>query len=108
MVEEIPPLDGRISPVRWKDLLPYCGRISRPIVEENRGSWKVLPASCGRISPLMVEGFPLCRARCAPETQKSPSFALCLYVFVTFFVSLLSQTDPATLMVEGFTPSRRP
>lgn len=36
MVEEITPFDGRISPVRWKDFLPYRGRISRPIVEGNR------------------------------------------------------------------------
>lgn len=86
MVEEIPLFDGRISPAWWKDLLPYCGRISRPIVEENRRSWKVLPTHRGRISPLSWKDFP-CAGSDARLMPPKPMFALRLHEFRTISVS---------------------
>jgi hypothetical protein len=58
MVEEFPPFDGRVSPARWKKFPSYGGRIYRPIVEGNRGSWKDFPGQCGRNSPLWWKDFP--------------------------------------------------
>jgi hypothetical protein len=107
MVEEIPPFDGRISPVRWKDFLPYGGRISRPIVEENRGTWKVFPTHRGRISPSMVEGFPLRRAArhaWPPKTRLCVPF---LCICDTFRFPAVTKKSPRRWMVEGFTPCQR-
>jgi hypothetical protein len=73
MVEGIPPLDGRISPLWWKDFLPDGGRISRPIVEGNWESWKVFPVHRGRISPEWWKEFPLPRVamRAQPPTTSA-------------------------------------
>ena len=103
-MEEFPPLNGRFSPVAWKNFPSYRGRIYSRIVEGIQESWKDFPVQCGRISPRLWKLFPSGDALEHDYSVSVRKIGDTLYPIVNVFVDGHACLHAGRTIVEGFTP----